>query len=205
MNESRLVMNQGPQVGQTFVIAGDREMLTIGRDPSNDFVIGDPQVSRQHARIVRRGDALVLEDTGSTNGTFVNGVRLTGPHTLSNGDVVGLGDSVVLTFYGSGPAVTVPLGGAATAVGAPPSPPPPPPSGPAYAPPPAYGPSQPPPPPPAFAAEEQPQSKKGLWIGCGCLALLVLCVGVGLFLWFAPTSFWQTLINLGIPVPSWPF
>jgi predicted component of type VI protein secretion system len=93
----------------------DRDWITVGRDPSNDIVISDPQVSRQHARITRQGHALIIEDVGSTNGTFANGVRLTGSHVLSNGDVIGLGDGVTLTYYEVGVAADV----AETVVGRP--------------------------------------------------------------------------------------
>jgi predicted component of type VI protein secretion system len=102
---SWLVMSQGPQPGQTFML--DRDWITVGRDPSNDIVINDPQVSRQHARITRQGQMVVIEDVGSTNGSFANGMRLTGPHVLSNGDVIGLGDSVTLTYYEVGVAADV--------------------------------------------------------------------------------------------------
>jgi hypothetical protein len=203
--DSRLVVSQGPQPGQTFML--DQDLLTLGRDPASHVVINDPQVSRQHARITRQGGMMILEDLGSTNGTFVNGMRLTGPHTLADGDVIGLGDAVTLTYYGLGLAATEAL---ARPPGTTPPPPPaytPPPSAPRPAPPPAY--AAPPPPPPAYAGApplEEEKSKTGLYIACGCLALLALaCAGLFIFAWFAPTSFWQALIDLGIPVPTWPF
>ncbi|MCS6800392.1 MAG: FHA domain-containing protein [Chloroflexota bacterium] len=52
---------------------GSREVITIGRDPSNDIPLNHPQVSRFHARLTRRGAEVLLTDLGSTNGTFVNG------------------------------------------------------------------------------------------------------------------------------------
>ena len=111
-DSSQLVVNQGPQPGQTFIL--DQDLLTLGRDPGNDIVISDPQVSRQHARVTRQGETMVIEDTGSTNGTFVNGVRLTGPHTLANGDVIGLGDAATLAYYEAGIAATEVLDGQPT-------------------------------------------------------------------------------------------
>ncbi len=177
-DNSRLVVDQGPEPGQTFILSKDS--LTIGRDPHNDIAISDPQISRQHARIVRQDNLMVLEDVGSTNGTFANGVRLTGPHALTNGDVVGLGDAVTLTYYGSGSAMTEPLAGRASATIEQPSyEPPPPPPPPAYAAPPS---------PPAYAATppieepiEEKKRKTGLWIGCGCLLLLIILACVGVF------------------------
>jgi predicted component of type VI protein secretion system len=202
-DSSRLVMSQGPQPGQTFTL--DQDLLTLGRDPGGDIVINDPQVSRQHARITCQGELILIEDLGSTNGTFVNGMRLTGPHTLANGDVISLGDAVTLTFYGAGIATTEPLAGQPTLSSAAPSYGPPPPAFEA-APPPAQ--TATPPPPPAYAAAPPVEAKKsntGLWVGCGCLVLILGCIAVGLFVWYAPESFWQALIDIGIPVPTWPF
>jgi len=218
MKDSRLVMSQGPQPGQTFIL--DQDTVTLGRDPANDMVINDPQVSRQHAHVTRQGDLMIIEDLGSTNGTFANGMRLTDPHTLSNGDVIGLGDSVRLTYYGVSPdasmtAPTEALVGEPTAPlqtsytppprSAPPQPAPSPPPQPA--PPPAY--AAPPPPPasapppyvPAPPAEEK-TSKTGLWWGCGCLVLLIIfaCVAVFVLDYFEmlPPIFYQPLYWLGL-------
>ncbi len=94
----QMVMMQGPRPGQIFELP--RSTASIGRDPGNQVVINDPQVSRQHARITPQGGLMILEDLGSTNGTTVNGLRITAPHTLAHGDEVGLGDNVTLIFYG---------------------------------------------------------------------------------------------------------
>jgi pSer/pThr/pTyr-binding forkhead associated (FHA) protein len=64
--------------------------LTIGRLPDNAVVIDNPAVSGHHARVVREGDDVVLEDLGSTNGTFVNG-RHVSRHVLQHGDEVLVG------------------------------------------------------------------------------------------------------------------
>jgi predicted component of type VI protein secretion system len=187
---SWLVMSQGPQPGQTFML--DRDWLTVGRDPSNDIVINDPQVSRQHLRITRQGQMVVIEDLGSTNGSFANGVRLTGPHVMSNGDVIGLGDGVTLTYYEVGIAADI----AETVVGHPGSAVPPPPgSTPAFAPqmpgappplaaqqiPPAYT-LSPSPPPPAMFPEEGRKRGGLTWvliiIGIMMLLVIVACAAV---------------------------
>jgi predicted component of type VI protein secretion system len=188
---SWLVMSQGPQPGQTFML--DRDWLTVGRDPSNDIVINDPQVSRQHLRITRQGQMVVIEDLGSTNGSFANGVRLTGPHVMSNGDVIGLGDGVTLTYYEVGIAADI----AETVVGHPGSAVPPPPgSTPALAPqmpgtpppaaaqqiPPAYTLSPSPPPPPAMFPEEGRRRGGLTWVliivGIMMLLVIVACAAV---------------------------
>jgi hypothetical protein len=94
----QLVVARGPRSGQIFELP--RSTVSIGRDPGNRVVINDPQISRQHARITPQGGLMVLEDLGSTNGTTVNGLRISASHTLAHGDEIGLGDNVALIFYG---------------------------------------------------------------------------------------------------------
>jgi putative peptide zinc metalloprotease protein len=64
--------------------------LTIGRSPGSTLVLSDPSVSRTHARIT--ADAR-LEDIGSSHGTFLDGVRVTGPAPLRDGAKIRLGDA----------------------------------------------------------------------------------------------------------------
>ncbi len=97
--------------------------ITIGRLPGNTIVLGDPTVSGQHAVIRRDGAAYLLTDLGSSNGTFVNGERITGSQRLAPGDQIQFG-AVSLRFAESGAAV----GGALRMDQRPPAP------GPAYAP-----------------------------------------------------------------------
>ena len=68
---------------------------TIGREGC-DITIADPELSRSHARILREGEAVVIEDLGSTNGTFVNGERISGRRALAGGDEVRFGEVVWL-------------------------------------------------------------------------------------------------------------
>lgn len=63
----------------------------IGRDQSCDLVLDDPRVSREHARLTREADATILEDLRSSNGTFVNGIRVEMPLRLRVGDIVAIG------------------------------------------------------------------------------------------------------------------
>jgi diguanylate cyclase (GGDEF)-like protein len=67
---------------------------TIGRDESSSLALGQDSISRRHAQIEQRNGEFVLRDLGSTNGTFVNEVRLSVPVVLSPGDRVRFGDQI---------------------------------------------------------------------------------------------------------------
>jgi hypothetical protein len=66
-------------------------IFTIGRDAGCDLVLADMTVSRTHAGLRREGGGWLLSDAGSTNGTRVNGWRVTGPVPLQAGDRVTFG------------------------------------------------------------------------------------------------------------------
>lgn len=68
-----------------------RGPVVIGRSPGADIVIGDDFVSGRHARVVLEGDEAVIEDLGSTNGTLLNGQRLSRPQALRPGDLIDIG------------------------------------------------------------------------------------------------------------------
>jgi pSer/pThr/pTyr-binding forkhead associated (FHA) protein len=72
-----------------------QEVLTVGRDPKSDIVLNLPMVSRHHARIERRGEAFIVRDLGSTNGTWVGGQRIHA-HTLQDCDAVLIGNARLL-------------------------------------------------------------------------------------------------------------
>ncbi len=92
----QFVMRSGPTPGATFSLEGDQ--LVIGRDSSSGVAINDAEISRKHARLNFQGGKYVIEDLGSTNGTFVNGQRLVSPVVLKSGDVVSLGEQIVLMY-----------------------------------------------------------------------------------------------------------
>jgi len=73
-------------------IALDKDRLTIGRDASNDVVIDHPVVSKRHAEIIKQNGQVVLVDLGSTNGSFVNGIKVK-RHTLQELDRIVIGPS----------------------------------------------------------------------------------------------------------------
>jgi hypothetical protein len=150
----------------------DEPVLTLGRDPRNDVVIDHPEVSRRHARIARQGDVWVIEDLESTNGTFVNGTRLTVPRALTRGDTIELSEAVALIWRQTVVA--------AEETREPTDGPPPWPSRDQAPPLRAY------PPEPAAPSSERassaptappergsPQDRTWLWVGAGCFVLLV--------------------------------
>ena len=103
----RLFMRQGPRAGQTFDLI--KPIAVIGREAGNDIVIEDPQVSRHHAKLTLQGGSYVVEDLGSTNGTFMDGRRIMTPTPLLIGGRLGLGDTVVLEVQPGGVSDPLPL------------------------------------------------------------------------------------------------
>src|SRR4030095_2604521 len=126
-SQFRLIMRAGPTPGAAFTLEGDQ--LTIGRDSVNEIVINDAEISRRHARLTYQGGKYILEDLGSTNGTFVNGQRLAGPRVLKSGEVVSFGEQIVLVFeattFDAGATVVSPRAAAVPSASRPVMPPPP--------------------------------------------------------------------------------
>jgi FHA domain len=69
------------------------EGALLGRGDGADIRLEDAFASTRHARLVPQGDVIVLEDLGSTNGTYLNGEPLRGPQPLHVGDQIKIGDS----------------------------------------------------------------------------------------------------------------
>ena len=216
--EHTLVVTDGPNVGQRYQL---REMVsTVGRTAGNAIVLDSVQISRHHAQIQLTPTGALIEDIGSTNGTWVNDRRLVEPRALAPGDRIRFADFVTMEYVvkeSSGTEVLEsPMAGATIAgldqasdfdVAVPPKP--------AYAAPEIdpYVPSQP---QPGYVAPPVPQVQQapagapprrrpqGLYIVIGVLVVLIcLCVALGIYLWFAPLSFWEWLFDLlGIPLPT---
>jgi DNA-binding CsgD family transcriptional regulator len=93
----------------------ERERITIGRGVDNDVTVDDPEASRRHAIIEQLGAASVVRDLSSRNGTWINGVRLSGDRPLKDGDEVRVGSTRIV--YRGGPD-----GGATATVGSDPPP-----------------------------------------------------------------------------------
>ena len=111
MNPSfRLVMQTGPTPGREIPL--QKSELIIGRDLNNDIVINDAEVSRRHARLFLQGTSYMLEDLGSTNGSFINGQRLAGPTSIRPGEIVTLGEIINLVFealsFSQPPSTSIP-------------------------------------------------------------------------------------------------
>ena len=91
-----IVMRRGPLQNQ--VIRLEQAVVNIGRDLANDISIRDGQVSRYHLRLMLQGQDFYLQDLGSTNGTRVNGTQVSGRTRLNDGDIIALGDAILLSY-----------------------------------------------------------------------------------------------------------
>jgi len=92
-----LVIERGPQTGMTYLLPSGN--TTIGRHPESDIFLNDVTISRQHCRFVLGEGKLVVEDSGSTNGTYVNEVRVDEAQ-LRAGDEVVVGRFHFLVAHG---------------------------------------------------------------------------------------------------------
>jgi hypothetical protein len=89
----RLVVTQSPELAEGTTLAIERE-LVAGREASVDIALRrDGYASGRHARFLPSDGADIVEDLRSTNGTFVNGERLSGSRALRPGDVVTIGQT----------------------------------------------------------------------------------------------------------------
>jgi len=218
-----LVVTDGPNVGKIYPLQG--MMCTMGRSADNTVVFDSSRVSRHHLQIRLLPTGTMIEDLGSTNGTWVNGRRLSEPRTLSQGDQIRIADYVTLEYAveGAGSAATVisdtPRGATQVMQGTPryePPTPPPPPQGRDFAadtaapqaqPLESVGPEVDYVPPAEVVPLETPEPAKRprwLYIVIAILVILIcLCVALAVYLWFAPVTFWERVFDLlGIPMPT---
>jgi hypothetical protein len=90
----RLVVVTSPALDDGDVLTLDSHPLTVGRGTNNDVALpSDEYASTRHARFEPRRDGVWLEDIGSTNGTYVNGIRVTRERRLTPGDVIRIGET----------------------------------------------------------------------------------------------------------------
>ena len=117
MADERIEVTGGPAAGLDTGVEGD---LIIGRNVEGFGALGgDPEISRRHAQILRTPEGrLYVADLGSTNGTFVNGERISGSAWLSPGDVIRAGRSTLKVTGGAtgGETVIKPTGGGSPTV-----------------------------------------------------------------------------------------
>lgn len=113
-SQYQLTIRKGPKVGQIFPL--DLATMYIGREPTIEITINDPEISRQHACLTRTDTGYALQDLGSTNGTYVNGERLqTALVELQPRDVISMGSGVTMiyeTSSTSGASAAEPIYGA---------------------------------------------------------------------------------------------
>ncbi len=226
MAQFRFVMRSGPTVGKVYPL--EAAEISIGRDSSNMVAINDAEVSRRHARMELRGTAYMIQDLGSTNGTFVNGTRITGMQVLNPGDTVAFGEGIVLLFDVAEDANATVLSAKAppTAVQRP-APAPAPTPAPMPAPAPIPAPVRPPAPapipvrPPASAVvptpaysgqvpagpvpmppEAAPKKKKKfpIWLIIVIILLVIICVCAGFFLLIDQLNLWCKVLPFLVPL-----
>jgi pSer/pThr/pTyr-binding forkhead associated (FHA) protein len=90
----RLVVVQSPAIAPGVTFAIDSTSLSVGRGGTNDVQIeSDEYASTRHARFEPRRDGVYVDDVGSTNGTYVNGIRLTREVRLAPGDLIRVGET----------------------------------------------------------------------------------------------------------------
>ncbi len=172
-----LEIRSGADTGKRVQVQGQR--FTVGREGAVDLVVRDPEVSRKHAYFQDLGGGRVaLYDLGSSNGTFVNGQRITQSGvTLSGTEQIQFGDTVLQATQQAAAPVGAPVAaGGAAAAGATPQPP----AQPAAPTPSPIGGA-----PPARTQSAiqriliQRQLSRATRIGVAAIILLVVAIGVG--------------------------
>lgn len=99
-----LIAQNGPLIGQRW---GIKSEIFVGRDPECEIVVPDRQVSRVHAKFSLKDKGVFLEDMGSKNGTFLNGVLIEAPTILEEGDIIQI--ALVQNFFFLSSDATMPL------------------------------------------------------------------------------------------------
>src|SRR5690349_18518504 len=108
-----ILVRSGAKKGQRIPIRVP--VVNIGRAEYNDIVLAEESVSTQHAKLQRRDGVWILVDLGSTNGTFVDGEKLSGETPVAPGSTIRFGDASVV-FEPDDDALGIGKGGAGTKV-----------------------------------------------------------------------------------------
>ena len=94
------VVESGPKAGARYGLEAD--LTTVGRHSAADIFLDDVTVSRRHVEVERSGDRYRVKDTGSLNGTYLNGDRIEADW-LDDGDVLQVGRFKLVFFHGTRP------------------------------------------------------------------------------------------------------
>lgn len=94
-----LLVQKGPNAGARYLL--NRDLVTAGRNPDNDIFLDDVTVSRKHAEFQRKDGHFSVKDSGSLNGTYVNG-ELAESTDLINGDSIQIGKYRLLFITNGG-------------------------------------------------------------------------------------------------------
>ena len=94
-----LLVQKGPNAGARYLLNSD--CVTVGRNPDSEIFLDDVTVSRKHAQFLRNGKSFLVQDSGSLNGTYVNG-ELSEKTDLINGDSVQIGKYRLLFMTNGG-------------------------------------------------------------------------------------------------------
>ena len=92
MSNRVTVVRSDSQAGLSFVVTN---ATVVGRSDQSDVILEDPYASEFHFRLVVQDGTLAVSDLGSTNGTYVNGRRITTPTNLRRGDALQVGKTVM--------------------------------------------------------------------------------------------------------------
>ncbi len=203
---AQIIGLRGEQANKSYTL-GDTP-FTFGRNTDNSIVFAGGRASRRHAEIRRAGADYLLSDLGSSNGTLVNGQRLTAPHRLRHGDTFEIGDDA-FGFDAPAPAVDKTLVVAPAVIPTPSTVPVPPPpyQPPAAAPAPlpgAYAGALPNMPPSASAAPKKRGISRTLLVVLGLVALVLVatCVGGAVLLTRSVSSVLSAPTSLAARTPQ---
>jgi len=116
----KLTLLLGRRTMQVYEI--DQPVIRVGREEDMDILIDNPSVSRRQAVFRMEGGGWVVEDLGSSNGTFLRGTRIEGPQAVTEGDEIGFGKFSIVFGKVVGDAPVAPSGAAShPAAGGPPA------------------------------------------------------------------------------------
>lgn len=179
----RLLMEEGPDAGAVFDLG--EGAITLGRGVDNDIVLDHAEISRHHAEVgISPLGTVVLQDLNSTNGTFIEGEPVSGSVRLHPDQSFSLADVARFRLIAppTAPSSRQPLLDAAVSEVEEPLE------------------ARDVPAPTSTAETRSPRWLYLLIIGMALLICLFLLLGV--YLWFAPIAFWETLLDpLGIQLP----